>query len=125
MPEILHESVAHIDRGRRGPERREALPRIEPRARTDKSLDQIFSHCAIFFCIASGLELARQDTPAERRIAESAGHEDSVAGTRSIASQHSTSGLAENRDGDRKLARTRNIAAHDIGRSFARRVAEA
>src|SRR5271156_5792367 len=68
VTEVLHESVAEVDRSRRGPDRREALPGIQPRMRMAKSIDEIFSCGAIFFRVAAQLQLARQDAPAERRV---------------------------------------------------------
>src|SRR5271156_4499347 len=124
MSEVLHESVADVDRGRRGPDRGEALAGIQPRMRTAKSIDEIFSGGAIFFRVAAYLQLARQDARAERRVAERAGHEDLVAGTRRIPPHHASPGLANQRDRDRQLARVRDIAAHDIGGSLARRPAQ-
>src|SRR5208337_399613 len=115
---------ANVDRSRRGPERRQSFPCKEPRLRTQKSLDEIFSCAAISSRIAPRLQLARQDAPAERRIAERAGNEDLVAGTRRVSSHHATPDLAKQRNRDRQLARARNIAAHDIRGGFARRIAQ-
>src|SRR5271155_2649456 len=80
VTEVLHQSVANVNRSRHGPDRGEALPGIQPRLRMAKSIDEIFSRGAIFFRVAAQLQLARQQTPAERRVAERAGYEDLVAG---------------------------------------------
>src|ERR1700751_2850033 len=82
VTQVLHESVADVDRGGHRPERREPVPRIQPRMRANTSLDQIFSCRAILSRITSALQLARQDTPAERCITERAGHEYFVARAR-------------------------------------------
>src|SRR6266436_10294261 len=88
--------------------------------RTQKSLDEIFHRRAIFFC----LQLARQEPPAERRVAERAGNKDFVAGTSRIAPHHTTPGLTNKRNRDRQLSRARNVATNYICGSFARRIAQ-
>src|SRR5258707_305624 len=100
VPQILDESVADVDRSRRRPERRETLPGIQSRMRTQESLDEIFYRRAIFFRIATSLQVPREDAPAERRVAKRAGHKDLVANSRRIAPHHSAPSLTGNRNRD-------------------------
>ena len=129
VAEVLKQAVADVDRGGRGTEAGEALAREEARIGADETLDQKFFCGAYLFVFARArmraLSLPASSRHPTRGITERAGNEDVIAGARRIATHDAPARFAQQRNRDRELPRTGDIATHDVGGSRTRRGSQA
>ena len=105
VAEVLPQSVAQIDRGRRRFDASQAKPSLQACGRLQEAVDKELARggaCA---------ELSRENSQSGGGIAHSAGYIDGVAGTCGVAPERRAAHFAEQRDGDRERARAGDIAA--------------
>ena len=114
---IDEQSVAEVHHRRRDSGRRQRPARLQARDRPAPTPSRGLT--------ARQTTSARQQAQPERRAAETAGHEELIAGPRAAPQQRSRRRVAEHADRQRQLARRREVAADERRPGARRRVAHA